>query len=147
MTAAMLPTTHSAQVATPTQPATRQVAMVYCPMVKANWLQAGDTVVNPYLGQQMSDCGTVQKKINVSSDDALAQVVRSYLDVGKALNADRLDAAALQSLHSAAASLKGDQYSNIRDAAAKLAIAKDLAGARATFHALSDQLIALLGKA
>ena len=34
----------------------------YCPMAKANWLQKGEVVVNPYMGSSMSDCGVVKKK-------------------------------------------------------------------------------------
>lgn len=32
---------------------------VYCPMAKANWLQASKTVNNPYLGRSMATCGQV----------------------------------------------------------------------------------------
>ncbi len=33
----------------------------YCPMVKKDWVQAGTTVANPYLGKDMLQCG-VEKK-------------------------------------------------------------------------------------
>jgi hypothetical protein len=33
---------------------------VYCPMAKANWLQADKNVANPYLGKSMPDCGEIQ---------------------------------------------------------------------------------------
>ncbi len=33
---------------------------VYCPMAKANWLQADKNVSNPYLGKAMPDCGEIQ---------------------------------------------------------------------------------------
>jgi hypothetical protein len=33
---------------------------VYCPMAKANWLQADKTVNNPYLGQDMPTCGEIK---------------------------------------------------------------------------------------
>ena len=29
----------------------------YCPMAKASWLQTGTTVLNPYMGKSMADCG------------------------------------------------------------------------------------------
>ena len=32
-------------------------------MAKANWLQIGEQVNNPYLGQQMPDCGEVRRKL------------------------------------------------------------------------------------
>jgi Cu(I)/Ag(I) efflux system membrane fusion protein len=35
---------------------------VYCPMVKASWLQKGDKIDNPYLGASMRGCGEIQKK-------------------------------------------------------------------------------------
>jgi Cu(I)/Ag(I) efflux system membrane fusion protein/cobalt-zinc-cadmium efflux system membrane fusion protein len=133
---------------TDTQPIARtELAVAYCPMVKANWLQVGDAIANPYMGQQMSTCGTVQRKVSVpSSDDALTSLVHFYLDVGKALNADRFDAAALRSLNSAATKLQGDRYGPLRESAAKLAAAKDLPAARAAFHTFSDHLMALLNQ-
>ena len=33
---------------------------VYCPMARANWLQADRNVHNPYFGQAMSGCGEIQ---------------------------------------------------------------------------------------
>jgi hypothetical protein len=132
-----------------TQPAAvRELAVAYCPMAKANWLQPGDAIANPYLGREMPTCGTVQKKIMAPpSDAALAAVVQSYLDVGKALNMDKLDSAALESLNSAASKLSDDRYAALRESSAKIVGAKDLAAARSAFHTFSDQLIALLEKA
>ena len=137
--------------ATPTQPATQpapkqEVSLAYCPMAKANWLQHGDAIANPYLGQGMSTCGTVQKKLTVPPGSPLAPVVQAYVDVEKALNADKLDARALASLKSAADKLPADRYGAMRDAAGKLADAKELPAARDAFHTLSDLLIAALEK-
>jgi hypothetical protein len=40
---------------------TGQLHSVFCPMVKAYWVQAdGKTVHNPYTGSAMSDCGAFQ---------------------------------------------------------------------------------------
>lgn len=33
---------------------------IYCPMADASWLQADKSVKNPYLGQEMSQCGEIQ---------------------------------------------------------------------------------------
>lgn len=33
---------------------------VYCPMARANWLQADRNVSNPYFGQAMSGCGEIK---------------------------------------------------------------------------------------
>jgi hypothetical protein len=33
---------------------------VYCPMAKANWVQKGTDVKNPYMGKEMLDCGVVR---------------------------------------------------------------------------------------
>jgi len=33
---------------------------VYCPMARANWLQADRNVHNPYFGQAMATCGEIQ---------------------------------------------------------------------------------------
>lgn len=32
----------------------------YCPMVKANWLQKGTEIKNPYMGKSMLDCGSLK---------------------------------------------------------------------------------------
>ena len=32
----------------------------YCPMVKANWLQTGKAIKNPYMGKQMLSCGELK---------------------------------------------------------------------------------------
>jgi len=34
-----------------------------CPMAKANWLQASKEITNPYMGKEMLDCGSIEKKI------------------------------------------------------------------------------------
>lgn len=34
-----------------------------CPMAKANWLQGTKEINNPYMGQEMLDCGSVERKI------------------------------------------------------------------------------------
>ena len=35
--------------------------LVYCPMVKHQWLQKGDKMQNPYYGQAMPGCGEFRK--------------------------------------------------------------------------------------
>ena len=35
--------------------------LAYCPMLKRSWLQAEDTVRNPYYGKAMSNCGELRK--------------------------------------------------------------------------------------
>ena len=41
---------------------------VYCPMVKASWLQKGDKIDNPYMGGSMRSCGTIRPKPGASRD-------------------------------------------------------------------------------
>jgi hypothetical protein len=42
---------------------TGQLHSVFCPMVKAYWVQSdGKTVHNPYTGSAMSDCGSFQRQ-------------------------------------------------------------------------------------
>jgi protein SCO1 len=36
---------------------TADVKVAYCPMLRAYWMQRGDTIENPFYGQRMSDCG------------------------------------------------------------------------------------------
>ena len=35
--------------------------VVHCPMAKANWVQSGDKIMNPYLGKKMQQCGSMIK--------------------------------------------------------------------------------------
>jgi len=35
---------------------------VYCPMVKASWIQRDEKINNPYMNASMRSCGTIQKK-------------------------------------------------------------------------------------
>lgn len=37
------------------------MVVVYCPMVKAHWVQKDGEVANPFLGSAMLHCGTIQK--------------------------------------------------------------------------------------
>src|SRR5581483_1854069 len=99
-TTAMSMTTGDGKEPAATQPALKgELVSAYCPMAKANWLQFGDVIANPYMGAEMPTCGTVQRRIPITATDpAFAVIIQSYLDVGKALNSDRLDSAALHSL-------------------------------------------------
>ncbi|MEE8154172.1 MAG: efflux RND transporter periplasmic adaptor subunit, partial [Phycisphaerales bacterium] len=58
-----------AAVAGPSESAAPTLYLVYCPMVKKNWLQATDVVANPY-APSMLRCGTV--KGTISADNAKA---------------------------------------------------------------------------
>src|SRR5438093_11628410 len=42
---------------------------VYCPMVKASWLQMGQTINNPYMAGSMRCCGTIKQKPGASQSD------------------------------------------------------------------------------
>lgn len=37
------------------------LAVAYCPMAKAHWVQENGKVANPYYGSSMLRCGTIQK--------------------------------------------------------------------------------------
>ena len=127
-----------------TQPAAVSGALteVYCSMAKADWLQVGDAVTNPYLGQQMSDCGEVRAKVPAPvAGSALAPFVTAYLDTERAMNADKLDTSAVAALKSASAGLPADKYPTLKQAAGKFSNAKDLTAARAAFKAMSDELL------
>ena len=131
----------------PTQPAPASVPLtqIYCSMAKADWLQIGDAVTNPYLGQQMSDCGEVRAKVPApAAGSALATFVTAYLDIERAMNADKLNASAVAALKAASDQLPDDKYSRLKRAAGKLSDAKDLTSARAAFKPLSNDLVKLL---
>lgn len=121
------------------------LALAYCPMVKAQWVQTGAKVANPYLGDQMPDCGQVQSQLPAPPNDSpLAGVVRSYLQVQQALSAGRLDAAAVKSLKASAEGLHGDAFKSLRQSCMKFAASPDLKTAQAQFQSVSAGLIPLL---
>ena len=127
-----------------TKPA-ESLTQIYCPMVKAGWIQIGDTVANPYTGQEMSDCGQVRQKLPAPAPESpLADFVKSYLQVQKSLNQDKLDAGALSALKSATGKLPPEKFAALRDAAGKLTSANDLKTERAAFKDVSNQLISAL---
>jgi hypothetical protein len=114
-------------------------------MAKADWLQIGDAVTNPYLGQQMSGCGEVRAKVPAPvAGSALATFVTAYLDTERAMNADKLNADAVAALKSASDQLPGETYAALKQAAGKVSDAKDLTAARAAFKPVSDELVKLL---
>ena len=39
----------------------KALKLAYCPMVKRSWLQAQETVQNPYYGKAMYTCGEIRK--------------------------------------------------------------------------------------
>ena len=135
----------------PAQPASQPanplagLTQVYCPMVKADWVQFGRQVANPYFGHQMPDCGEVRKELPVPPPGSpLAKFVQAYVDVQKHLSDDALDEASMTKLKAAAADLPNSSYGPLRAATAKLAGASDLNAARDAFQALSSELIAVL---
>lgn len=40
-----------------------------CPMAKANWLQATKEIYNPYMGREMLNCGSVERKVEPATGD------------------------------------------------------------------------------
>jgi len=113
-----------------------------CPMKKADWIQKGETIENPYFGASMSTCGSVTRKLTAPADNpALAAVVNAYLAVQHQLNTDVLDSKSIEALNKAADELPADRYSALRDATTKLAQVKDLSSARVAFKVESAELI------
>lgn len=135
-----------------TQPAVTQpnemaalLTQVHCPMANADWLQIGEAVNNPYTGSKMSDCGDVRAKITrPGADSPLASLVNAYIKVERAMTADKLDTVATTALRLAADHLPTGKYPALRDAATKLANAKDLESARTAFKAVSAALLKAL---
>jgi RND family efflux transporter MFP subunit len=126
-----------------TQPA--GLSLVFCPMVKADWLQPPGPVSNPYMGNEMRGCGEVKSGLSMPPKDSpLAPVVDAYLAVERWLTDGRVDSAAVQRLKEAGESLKGDAYAPLRDAAEKLAGAHDLKEAQSRFQAVSAALVPLV---
>jgi len=61
-------------IAPPTDPATPSIREAYCPMVKASWLQTGETIANPYMGRAMLDCGSVTRTYTITPSPATEHV-------------------------------------------------------------------------
>ena len=55
-----------------------------CEMAKANWLQSSEKISNPYMGQKMLGCGSVERKIGEApGDEPKAQSARLQMDCCK----------------------------------------------------------------
>jgi RND family efflux transporter MFP subunit len=126
-----------------TDAAARPVLVVaYCPMKKAQWVQAGEALSNPYVGTAMPDCGEVRRKVAAPTlPSPVRPVVVAYLVVEKSLSADKLDPEAARSLRAAAEGLVDPERADLRRAALDVASANDLDVARSAFKALSEALI------
>jgi Cu(I)/Ag(I) efflux system membrane fusion protein len=124
------------------QPASQPVlAIAYCPMAKASWLQHGQEITNPYMGTAMATCGSIKKTINNPADPALKDLLAAYMDFEKGLDADRVDSASMKAMASQSAKLTDKRYVDLRDSIGKLGDAKDIEATRKTFHLVSDRLI------
>jgi RND family efflux transporter MFP subunit len=130
---------------TTTPIASSPLTQIYCPMASASWLQIGDTVRNPYMGQRMSDCGETRAKVPTPKTDSnLSQFVSIYLETGDALNADKIDPTLIAKLKSAANVLPEKEYSSLRKAVNGTGDAGDIKAIRKTFKTVSKELIAAL---
>lgn len=54
------------QLVAPTADAASALYEATCPMAKAEWLQSSEEVVNPYMGKEMLDCGTLKRKVELA---------------------------------------------------------------------------------
>jgi RND family efflux transporter MFP subunit len=137
--------TMPAQPAASPTTAPAQLSLVYCPMVKADWLQLPGAVSNPYLGSQMRDCGQVKSQLQAPPKDSPhAQLLSNYLALQQSLSTDHYNAKLAQQLKTDSGKLKGDEYAALRQACDQLAAAGDLKSAQSQFKAVSNALIPLL---
>lgn len=51
------------QIVPPTAKAAPALYEASCPMVKANWLQTGKDLANPYMGKAMLKCGSIKRTV------------------------------------------------------------------------------------
>jgi len=111
-------------------------------MKKAEWIQVGDMVGNPYFGTSMPDCGEVRRRVPApAASSPVGAVADAYLRVEKSLAADQLDPDAGASLRAAAERLDDPERKDLRAAALDVASATDLAAARSALKALSETLV------
>jgi Cu(I)/Ag(I) efflux system membrane fusion protein/cobalt-zinc-cadmium efflux system membrane fusion protein len=128
--------------------AAEPLVVANCSMRKADWIQRGETIANPYYGSSMSTCGTVTKQLKAPTDKpALGAVLGAYLRVQAQFNADKFDPESVAALKTAGDALAGEEYAAVREAIGKMADAKELKTARDAFRTASARLIAVLERA
>lgn len=132
----------------PSVPATTRptsLAVAYCSMAKARWVQAGDALANPYMGSRMLTCGTVERQVVMPAEEPWAGVVQAYLAVASRLDADRVDVDAVGKLKASVEKLPDDdRAARLREATGRLAATGDLKETRAAFRAVSDEILGQL---
>ena len=139
-----MPTPPAAAAGDPTRPGT--LTVVYCPMKKAEWLQQGEQVANPYFGTAMLDCGQLRPELALPpASSPLTPVLNAYLRVGAALAADKVDADADASLRVAAGGLSDPARADLMATSLAVAAAPDLISARSAFGSLSEAIIRASG--
>ncbi len=57
------------RAAAPSDEAAETLRVAHCPMAKASWLQTGEEVVNPYMGQKMLRCGEFTRIVKGEKKD------------------------------------------------------------------------------
>jgi multidrug efflux pump subunit AcrA (membrane-fusion protein) len=133
-------------MAATTTATSRQLTVAYCPMASAAWLQIGDEIKNPYMGQRMSDCGEIKKSLSLrASESGMGEFTDIYLKVSDMLNADKVDPKIAGQLDEAASNLP-DTESSLREAVSSFSQAADLKSARTAFKSVSQELTAAIEK-
>jgi Cu(I)/Ag(I) efflux system membrane fusion protein/cobalt-zinc-cadmium efflux system membrane fusion protein len=123
----------------------QSLVVANCPMKKADWIQVGEKLSNPFFGSSMLTCGDVTRKLTAPAEGSeLAGTVKEYLNVGRALSSDKVDSEAVGALKAAADKLAGDKFSALRQASTSLLGAKDIEAARIAFKAVSAEVIRAL---
>ena len=124
------------------QPEKTMLTLAYCPMKRAEWIQAGDTIANPYFGAAMPDCGSVERKVAMPTDLKVAAVLDAYLRVESKLAIDILDADAIAALRAAADAVEGP--ADLKSAAMAVTSAADIDTARIALKPLSAAIVRTL---
>ncbi len=138
---AELPPVPATQAATPAL----ELKVIHCSMKNADWVQAGTTISNPYLGQSMPTCGNLTRTIAApDSGSALDSVLQAYLPVLTSLENDNFDAKQVAFLKGAADRLPVESDESLQNAVNTLNAADSLPAARNAFAKVSDALIHLL---
>jgi hypothetical protein len=122
-----------------------ELFIAHCEMTNADWLQADETIDNPYLGPLMSTCGSVARTVaRPDKSTPLAGLVDAYLRTSKLLAADQFDGLALAGVKTAADRVTGDKYATLREAARQLSCSDTVPVARIRFKWLGDELAQIL---
>ncbi|MDB5326891.1 MAG: cation efflux system periplasmic linker protein [Phycisphaerales bacterium] len=125
------------------RPAMKRLNIAHCPMKKADWLQVGQAIANPYYGTEMSTCGDITRAVPAPMEGTpLSEFTSDYLAVVESLGVDQLNSAAIG--HLAADADRLSSAPTLQASIRVLTEAKTIDGVRLALKQVSADLISAL---